>query len=106
MTFLPEKQLNSSHLFPGKCNAIQSYVVEEPLVDESLQVIKSMMNGLQTLKKEIRKFQDSCEEDNVITFYELEQTNEIIMNECIHVLIFEQKDESTKVSIMRLFSCR
>ena len=106
MTFSPEKRLNSSHLFPGKHNAIPSNVVEKPLVNESLQVIESMMNGLRTLKKEIRKLQDGCEEDNVVTFDELEQTNEIIMNECTHVLIFEQKDESTNVSITRVFLCR
>ena len=79
--------------------------MEKPLVDESLQVIESMMNGLWTLKKEIRKFQDGCK-DNVITFDELEQTYEIIMNECMHVLIFKQKDESTNMSITRVFSCR
>ena len=85
---------------------ISSNVVGKPLVDESHQVVESMMNGLRTLKKKIRKFQDGCEEDNVITFNELEQTNEIIMNECMHFLIFEQKDESTNVSIMRVFLCR
>ena len=58
------------------------------------------MEKLKSLRREIRKFQDGgCDGND--TFDDLE----LIVNECTHVVVFDQRDnENNKVT--RLFSCR
>ena len=81
--------------------------MEKSIIGEKSEIIKSVVEKLKSLRRKVRKFQDGgCDGND--TFDDLEQISDdvlLIINECTHVLVFDQRDyENNKVT--RVFSCR
>ena len=79
-------------------------MVEKSIIGEKSEIIESVVEKLKSLRREIRKFQDGgCDGND-----DLEQISDdvlLIVNECTHVFVFDQRDnENNKVT--RVFSCR
>ena len=79
--------------------------MEKSIINEKSKIVETVVEDLKSFRKETRKFQDGCNGNN--TFDDLEPINDVllIINECTHVLVFDQRDDENN-KVMRVFSCR
>ena len=79
--------------------------MEKSIINEKSKIVETVVEKLKSLRRKIRKFQDGCNGNN--TFDDFKPINDVllIVNECTHVLVFDQRDDENN-KVTRVFSCR